>query len=96
MKYPLFEHLIDDYPTALEQHYERILKKIVELWNEPEIDDYFTTLTIDNRGGEEDLKMMFSTISNGFASFENLSACASRETSLSRFANWKDEVLNSG
>jgi tankyrase len=51
MKYPLFEHLIDDYPTALEQHYERILKKIVELWNEPEIDDYFTTLTIDNRGG---------------------------------------------
>lgn len=51
MKYSLFEHLIDDYPTALEQHYERILKKIVELWNEPEIDDYFTNLTIDNRGG---------------------------------------------
>jgi len=53
MKYPLFEPLRDNYPTALEQRYERILKKIVELWNEPEIDDYFTSLIVDTRGGRK-------------------------------------------
>ena len=53
MKYPLFEPLGDYYPAALEQSYERILKKIVELWNEPEIDDYFTSLIIDSRGGRK-------------------------------------------
>jgi ankyrin repeat protein len=51
MKYSLFEPLGDDYPAALEQRYERILEKIVELWDEPEIDDYFTSLIIDTRGG---------------------------------------------
>ncbi|MDD5463174.1 MAG: ankyrin repeat domain-containing protein [Methylococcales bacterium] len=51
MKYPLFEPLGDDYPIALEQRYERILKKIAELWDEPEIDDYFTSLIIDTRNG---------------------------------------------
>ncbi|TRW95152.1 ankyrin repeat domain-containing protein [Candidatus Methylobacter oryzae] len=53
MKYPLFEPLGDQYPTALEQHYERIIKKIVELWDDPEIDDYFTSLIVDTRGGRQ-------------------------------------------
>jgi ankyrin repeat protein len=53
MKYPLFDPLGDYYPNTLEQRYERILKKIVELWNEPEIDDYFTSLIVDSRGGRK-------------------------------------------
>jgi tankyrase len=53
MKYPLFECLGNDYPFALEAQYERILKKIDELWGTDEIDVYFTDLIIDNRGGRK-------------------------------------------
>lgn len=51
MKYPLFEPLDNFYPAALEKRHEYILKRIVELWDKPEIDDYFTSLIIDSRGG---------------------------------------------
>lgn len=53
MKYPLFECLGEQYPFALEQKYERILKKIDELWDTPQIDAYFTDLVIDARGGRQ-------------------------------------------
>lgn len=53
MKYPLFECLREQYPYALEQQYERILKKIDELWETPEIDAYFSDLIIDTRGGRQ-------------------------------------------
>ena len=53
MKYLKFAALGVDYPFALEQHYERILKKLAELWDTPDIDDYFTSLLIDTRGGRQ-------------------------------------------
>jgi len=53
MNYPLFECLGSEYPFALEAQYERILKKIDELWDTDEIDAYFTDLIIDNRGGRK-------------------------------------------
>jgi tankyrase len=53
MKYLLFEPLGDQYPTALEQQYDRIIKRIVELWDTSEIDDYFTSLIVDTRGGRQ-------------------------------------------
>lgn len=53
MKYPLFECLREQYPFALEQKYERILKTIDELWDTPQIDAYFTELVIDTRGGRQ-------------------------------------------
>lgn len=53
MKYPRFESLHEQYPHALEQKYERILDKIDELWDSPEIDSYFSDLIIDTRGGRQ-------------------------------------------
>lgn len=53
MKHPLLESLGEDYPVYLEQHHERVLNKIDELWNTPEIDDYLSDLLIDKRGGRK-------------------------------------------
>jgi ankyrin repeat protein len=39
------------YPINLEEKYARIMNRIVELWDTREIDDYFSDLMIDNRGG---------------------------------------------
>lgn len=39
------------YPHALEQHYARILKKIVSLWTSPKIEGYFFELLVDTRDG---------------------------------------------
>ena len=36
------------YPLNLEEKYQRILTRIVDLWDSKEIDDYFNDLTIDN------------------------------------------------
>lgn len=41
------------YPFALEQKYERILNKITDLWDTPEIDDYFADLLMDKRGDRQ-------------------------------------------
>ncbi len=49
----LFESLDKDYPTALQQKYPHVFKKIVALWNKPGIDSYFTSLLIDTRGGRK-------------------------------------------
>ncbi|MDD2918354.1 ankyrin repeat domain-containing protein [Rhodoferax sp.] len=53
MKHPLLEGLGADYPTYLEQHHDRLLIKIDELWDTPEIDDYLSDLLIDKRGGRK-------------------------------------------
>ncbi|MGZ4999204.1 MAG: ankyrin repeat domain-containing protein [Methylomonas sp.] len=53
MKHELFETLGNDYPTALQQKYPHVFKKIVALWNKPEIGSYFTSLLIDTRGGRK-------------------------------------------
>lgn len=43
----------DIYPKNLEQQYPRVLNRIIELWDSPEIDDYFTALLMDSRGGRQ-------------------------------------------
>ena len=51
VKHPFFEYLGDNYPYALEEHFDRILIMIEQLWKTPEIHDYFSGLIIDSRGG---------------------------------------------
>jgi tankyrase len=51
MKHSLFEFLGKDYPHALEEKYDRVLTRIEQLWGKPEIEDYFSDLIIDRRGG---------------------------------------------
>lgn len=53
MNHPLFECLGEDYPFELEERYDRILLKIEQLWDTPEIHDYFSELIIDKRGGRQ-------------------------------------------
>lgn len=57
MKHPLFEHLGKDYPVNLEAQFDRILIKIEQLWDRPEIHDYFSDLLIDKRGGRKGFPM---------------------------------------
>jgi len=53
MRHTLFANLGDNYPSHLEGSFDRILTKIEELWDTPEIDDYFSDLIIDKRGGRK-------------------------------------------
>jgi len=53
MKHPFFEHLGEHYPAQLEESFDRILCRIESLWDKPEIDDYFSDLIIDRRGGRK-------------------------------------------
>lgn len=53
MKHPLFEDMGDDYPRHLEEQFDRILTRIEQLWDLPELDDYFSDLLIDKRGGRQ-------------------------------------------
>lgn len=53
MKHPLFKVLGDNYPFKLEENFDRILTKIEKLWDSPQIDDYFSELLIDKRGGRK-------------------------------------------
>lgn len=53
MKHPLFAPMGKDYPIHLETQYERILIKIEELWGMPLVEDYFSDLLIDKRGGRQ-------------------------------------------
>lgn len=39
------------YPHALERQFARILNKIIELWDTPQIEAYFNDLMMDTRGG---------------------------------------------
>lgn len=40
-----------NYPHALEQQFPRILDKILELWDMPDVEAYFHELMVDTRGG---------------------------------------------
>jgi len=51
VKHPSLNILGDNYPYALEEHFDRILIRIEQLWKAPEIHDYFSGLIIDSRGG---------------------------------------------
>ena len=53
MKHPLFECLGNNYPFELEERYDRIIIKIEQLWDTPEIHDYFSELILDKRGGRQ-------------------------------------------
>lgn len=53
MRNPLFEGMGKDYPVHLEAEFGRILRKIEELWETPQIHDYFSDLLIDKRGGRK-------------------------------------------
>lgn len=52
-KHPLFAPMGDEYPTALETQFERIIFEIEDRWKTPEIDDYLSELLIDRRGGRK-------------------------------------------
>ena len=53
MKHPFFKDLGYSYPIHLEDHFDRILTQIEKLWGKPELDDYFSELLIDKRGGRQ-------------------------------------------
>lgn len=53
MKHPFFAHLGDGYPYHLEESFDRILVRIELLWDTPQLDDYFSELIIDKRGGRQ-------------------------------------------
>ena len=53
MRHPIFRDLGHNYPIHLEDHFDRILTNIEKLWGKPELDDYFTDLIIDKRGGRK-------------------------------------------
>ncbi|GAB4272059.1 MAG: hypothetical protein Kow0065_21470 [Methylomicrobium sp.] len=85
MKYPLFSALGDEYPYALEQKYERILKKISELWFDAEIEAYFTSLLIDTRGGRQGFEFeVFQDIQrlHKYHEYFRLTEVADRATAL--------------
>ncbi len=69
----------DLYPKALEAQFPRILARIVELWNTPELDHYFHELTTtdrpDRQGFPEAIALELFHLSNVHASF-NLSPSA--------------------
>jgi len=41
------------YPHELEKRYARVMNKIVELWETPEIDEYLLDLMVDRRGDRQ-------------------------------------------
>jgi hypothetical protein len=43
----------DQYQTALEKDFPRILVAIQSMWGYPELNTYFRKLTLDNRGDRE-------------------------------------------
>lgn len=53
MKYQKFENLGGKYPYCLEARFNHVLNMIDTLWDTPEIDDYFSDLIIDKRGGRQ-------------------------------------------
>jgi uncharacterized protein YqgV (UPF0045/DUF77 family) len=45
----------DPYQTVLEKDFPRILTAIQSMWGYPELNRYFHTLTLDNRGDRDGL-----------------------------------------
>lgn len=48
-----FEGKEQFYPAALEAQYARIFNRIIELWGNFELEDYFGELMVDKRGGRQ-------------------------------------------
>lgn len=42
-----------NYPHALEKQYRRVLNRIMELWDKPEIEDYFNELLVSKRSDRQ-------------------------------------------
>lgn len=85
MKHPLLEGLGDDYPVYLEQHHDRVLNKIGELWDTPEIDDYLSDLLIDKRGGRKGFSQEATKEINALREFrmlETFLAAERKETAI--------------
>lgn len=53
MKYPIFAGMGNRYPAKLEAQFDRILSKIADLWEAPEVHDYLSDLLIDKRSGRQ-------------------------------------------
>ena len=53
VKHPLFADLEVGYPVHLEKHHDHILRKLDEIWDQPEIHDYLSDLLLDKRGGRK-------------------------------------------
>jgi ankyrin repeat protein len=48
-----FEGKEQFYPAALEAKYQRIFNRIMELWESLELEEYFSELMVDKRGGRQ-------------------------------------------
>ncbi|MDD5329164.1 MAG: ankyrin repeat domain-containing protein [Sulfuricella sp.] len=48
----ILKSMPEKYPFELERKFARIVSRIAELWDTPEIDDYFSELMVDSRGGQ--------------------------------------------
>lgn len=53
MKHPFLASLGNHYPVYLEQHHDHILRKVEEIWDLPELEDYLSDLLLDKRGGRK-------------------------------------------
>ncbi|MCF8167396.1 MAG: ankyrin repeat domain-containing protein [Rhodoferax sp.] len=53
MKHPFLASLGNYYPVYLEQHHGHVLRKIEEIWDSPELEDYLSDLLLDKRGGRK-------------------------------------------
>jgi tankyrase len=85
MKHPRLAGLGEDYPVYLEQHHDRVLNKIDELWETPEIDDYLSDLLIDKRGGRKGFAPEATKEINALREFrmlETLLAVEKKETAI--------------
>lgn len=85
MKHPLFECMGPEYPRHLEERFDRILIKIEQLWETPGIEDYFTDLLIDKRGGRQGFpKEVLADIMRlkDFREMENLRHAESKEVAI--------------
>lgn len=45
----ILNNLEENYPHALEQQFPQVFARIIELWDKPEMDDYFNGLLMSNR-----------------------------------------------
>ena len=80
----------DLYPKNLEQQFLRVLNRIVDLWQSPEIDAYFTDLLIDSRGNRQGFPP--EIVSELFILSQFSSSLRSREQQLNSAYNPWEEV----
>lgn len=49
----IFKGKEDKYPHELEKQFERVLSKIADMWGTSQLEEYFTELLVDKRGGRQ-------------------------------------------